>query len=98
CSFVLDDLTSVEKLHNLNMSEAIKSKDEDFLLLFKDTGNEKIPASLMKLKGELATNVQELTEKTILGIYRERNGQIEQLAINDDYVKDDGKEMLSVLK
>ncbi|MEI4413431.1 PBECR4 domain-containing protein [Streptococcus anginosus] len=97
-SFVLDDLTSVEKLHNLNMSEAIKSKDEDFLLLFKDTGNEKIPASLMKLKGELATNVQELTEKTILGIYRERNDQIEQLAINDDYVKDDGKEMLSVLK
>ncbi|WP_270537991.1 PBECR4 domain-containing protein [Streptococcus anginosus] len=97
-SFVLDDLTSVEKLHNLNMSEAIKSKDEDFLLLFKDAGDEKIPASLMKLKGELATNVQDLAEKTILGIYRERNGQIEQLAINDDYVKDDGKEMLSVLK
>lgn len=97
-SFVLDDLTSVEKLHNLNMSEAIKSKDEDFLLLFKDAGDEKIPASLMKLKGELATNVQDLAEKTILGIYRERNGQIEQLAINDDYVKDDGEEMLSVLK
>lgn len=97
-SFVLDDLTSVEKLHNLNMSEAIKSKDEDFLLLFKDAGDEKIPASLMKLKGELATNVQDLAEKTILGIYRERNGQIEQLAINDDYVKDNGEEMLSVLK
>lgn len=97
-SFVLDDLTSVEKLHNLNMSEAIKSKDEDFLLLFKDAGDEKIPASLMKLKGELATNVQDLAEKTILGIYRERNSQIEQLAINDDYVKDDGEEMLSVLK
>ena len=97
-SFVLDDLTSVEKLHNLNISEAIKSKDEDFLLLFKDAGDEKIPASLMKLKGELATNVQDLPEKTILGIYRERNGQIEQLAINDDYVKDDGEEMLSVLK
>ena len=97
-SFVLDDLTSVEKLHNLNMSEAIKSKDEDFLLLFKDAGDEKIPASLMKLKGELATNVQDLAEKTILGIYRERNGQIEQLAINNDYVKDDGEEMLSVLK
>lgn len=97
-SFVLNDLTSVEKLHNLNMSEAIKSKDEDFLLLFKDAGDEKIPASLMKLKGKLATNVQDLAEKTILGIYRERNGQIEQLAINDDYVKDDGEEMLSVLK
>ena len=40
-SFVLDDLSSVEKLHNLNMSEAIKAKDEDFLLLFKDIGDEK---------------------------------------------------------
>ena len=97
-SFVLDDLSSVEKLHNLNMSEAIKAKDEDFLLLFKDIGNEKIPASLMKLKGELATNVKSLDEKIILGVYRERDGYIEQLSINEEYVQDGGKKMLSVLK
>ena len=97
-SFVLDDLSSVEKLHNLNMSEAIKAKDEDFLLLFKDIGDEKIPASLMKLKGELATNVKLLDEKIILGVYRERDGHIEQLSINEEYVKDKGAEMLSVLK
>ena len=97
-SFVLDDLSSVEKLHNLNMSEAIKAKDEDFLLLFKDIGDEKIPASLMKLKGELATNVKSLDEKIILGVYRERGGHIEQLSINEEYVKDKGAEMLSVLK
>ncbi|QKL33771.1 PBECR4 domain-containing protein [Streptococcus mitis] len=97
-SFVLDDLSSVEKLHNLNMSEAIKAKDEDFLLLFKDIGDEKIPASLMKLKGELETNVKLLDEKIILGVYRERDGQIEQLSINEEYVKDKGAEMLSVLK
>lgn len=97
-SFVLDDLSSVEKLHNLNMSEAIKAKDEDFLLLFKDIGDEKIPASLMKLKGELATNVKSLDEKIILGVYRERDGHIEQLSINEEYVKDNGAEMLSVLK
>ena len=97
-SFVLDDLSSVEKLHNLNMSEAIKAKDEDFLLLFKDIGDEKIPASLMKLKGELATNVKSLDEKIILGVYRERGGHIEQLSINEEYVKDNGAEMLSVLK
>lgn len=97
-SFVLDDLSSVEKLHNLNMSEAIKAKDEDFLLLFKDIGDEKIPASLMKLKGELATNVKSLDEKIILGVYRERDGHIEQLSINEEYVKDKGAEMLSVLK
>ena len=97
-SFVLDDLSSVEKLHNLNMSEAIKAKDEDFLLLFKDIGDEKIPASLIKLKGELATNVKSLDEKIILGVYRERDGHIEQLSINEEYVKDKGAEMLSVLK
>ena len=97
-SFVLDDLSSVEKLHNLNMSEAIKAKDEDFLLLFKDIGDEKIPASLMKLKGELATNVKSLDEKIILGVYRERDGHIEQLSINEEYVKDKGAEMLSVLR
>lgn len=97
-SFVLDDLSSVEKLHNLNMSEAIKAKDEDFLLLFKDIGGEKIPASLMKLKGELATNVKSLDEKIILGVYRDRDGHIEQLSINEEYVKDNGAEMLSVLK
>ena len=97
-SFVLDDLSSVEKLHNLNMSEAIKAKDEDFLLLFKDIGDEKIPASLMKLKGELGTNVKLLDEKIILGVYREREGHIEQLSINEEYVKDKGAEMLSVLK
>ena len=97
-SFVLDDLSSVEKLHNLNMSEVIKAKDEDFLLLFKDIGDEKIPASLMKLKGELATSVKLLDEKIILGVYRERDGHIEQLSINEEYVKDNGAEMLSVLK
>ena len=97
-SFVLDDLSSVEKLHNLNMSEAIKAKDEDFLLLFKDIGDEKIPDSLMKLKGELATNIKSLDEKIILGVYRERDGHIEQLSINEEYVKDKGAEMLSVLK
>lgn len=97
-SFVLDDLSSVEKLHNLNMSEAIKAKEEDFLLLFKDIGDEKIPASLMKLKGELETNVKLLDEKIILGVFRERDGHIEQLSINEEYVRDKGAEMLSVLK
>ena len=52
----------------------------------------------MKLKGELETNVKLLDEKIILGVYRERDGQIEQLSINEEYVKDKGAEMLSVLK
>ncbi|MGT2755472.1 PBECR4 domain-containing protein [Streptococcus ovis] len=97
-SFVLNDLSSVEKLHRLDFSEAIKAKDEDFLLLFKDSDKGTVPASLMKLKGELATNVRGINEKVILGIYRERRGQIEQLSLNDDYIKDGGKQLLSLLQ
>lgn len=97
-SFVLDDLTSVEKLHNLNLSEAIKTKDDDFLLLFKDTEQGKFPASLMKLKGDLSLKINDIDDKIILGIYRERNGQIEQLSINNGFIKDGGKEMRSILE
>lgn len=97
-SFILDNLTSVEKLHKLDMSEALKSKDEDFLLLFKDAGEERIPASLMKIKGDLKTKVAAVDEKVILGIYRERSGIIDQLSINTEYVKDGGKEFLTILQ
>ncbi|HEM2818460.1 TPA: hypothetical protein U0628_002047 [Streptococcus suis] len=97
-SFILDNLTSVEKLHKLDMSEALKSKDEDFLLLFKDAGEERIPASLMKIKGDLKTKVAAVDEKVILGIYRERDGVIDQLSINQEYIKDGGREFLSILE
>lgn len=97
-SFVLNDLSSVEKLHRLDFSEAIKAKDEDFLLLFKDSDKGTVPASLMKLKGELAANIKGINEKVILGIYRERDGRIEQLSLNDDYIKDGGKQLLSLLQ
>lgn len=90
-SFVLDDISSVPKLHKLDMSKAIKSSDEDFLLLFKDVGELQVPASLMKLKGELLTNVQATSQKIILGIYRERDGKVEQLSINEELIKDGGK-------
>ncbi|MGT2714818.1 PBECR4 domain-containing protein, partial [Streptococcus pluranimalium] len=97
-SFVLDDISSVSKLHQLDMSKAIKSSDEDFLLLFKDVGELQVPASLMKLKGELLTNVQATSQKIILGIYRERNGNIEQLSINEELIKDGGKTLYDEVK
>ncbi|HEM3629759.1 TPA: toprim domain-containing protein [Streptococcus suis] len=97
-SFILNDLSSVEKLNRLNFSEAIQSKDEDFLLLFRESENGTVPASLMKLKGELATSVQDINEKVVLGVYRERGGIIEQLSIHPDYVKDGGQSMMTVLQ
>ena len=97
-SFVLDNLDEVRIAQRLNFSEAIKSKDEDFLLLFKDIGEERVPASLMKIKKDLKVDVEKTDEKVILGIFRERNGHIEQLSINEDYIKDGGKELQSIMK
>ncbi|WP_449451887.1 PBECR4 domain-containing protein, partial [Streptococcus suis] len=97
-SFILNDLSSVEKLNRLNFSEAIQSKDEDFLLLFRESENGTVPASLMKLKGELSTSIRGINEKVVLGVYRERDGIIEQLSIHPDYVKDGGQSMMTVLQ
>ena len=97
-SFVLDNLDEVRVAQRLNFSEAIKSKDEDFLLLFKDIGDERVPASLMKIKRDLRVDVEKTKEKVILGVFRERDGHIEQLSINVDYVKDRGNELQTILK
>lgn len=97
-SFVLDNLDEVRIAQRLNFSEAIKSKDEDFLLLFKDIGEERVPASLMKINRDLKVDVEKTKEKVILAVFRERDGNIEQLSINEDYVKDRGNELQSILK
>ena len=97
-SFVLDNLDEVRIAQRLNFSEAIKSKDEDFLLLFKDIGEERVPASLMKIKKDLKVDVEKTKEKVILAVFRERDGNIEQLSINEDYVKDRGNELQTILK
>ncbi|WP_261987987.1 PBECR4 domain-containing protein [Streptococcus suis] len=97
-SFYFDDLSDVPKLHSLNMDKAIKSGDEDIVLALRTVDGETFPASLMKLRSGLRNQLDNAEEKTILGIYRERDGVIEQLSINDEYVKDEGREFLSILE
>ena len=97
-SFVFNDLSSVKKFNNLDLSKAIRPEDTDLLLLFKEKEFTHVPASLMRVKGDLSKQLEDIDTGTILGVYRERDGQIEQLSINDEYVKDGGEGMLSVLK
>ena len=97
-SFVFNDLSSVKKFNNLDLSKAIRPEDTDLLLLFKEKEFTHVPASLMRVKGNLSKQLEDIDTGTILGVYRERDGQIEQLSINDEYVKDGGEEMLSVLR
>ena len=97
-SFVFNDLSSVKKFNNLDFSKAIRPEDTDLLLLFKEKEFTHVPASLMRVKGDLSKQLEDIDTGTILGVYRERDGHIEQLSINEEYVKDKGAEMLSVLK
>lgn len=97
-SFVFNDLSSVKKFNNLDLSKAIRPEDTDLLLLFKEKEFTHVPASLMRVKGDLSKQLEDIDTGTILGVYRERDGQIEQLSINDEYVKDGGEEMLFVLR
>jgi len=97
-SFVFNDLSSVKKFNNLDLSKAIRPEDTDLLLLFKKKEFTHVPASLMRVKGDLSKQLEDIDTGTILGVYRERDGHIEQLSINEEYVKDGGEEMLSILK
>lgn len=97
-SFVFNDLSSVKKFNNLDLTKAIRPEDTDLLLLFKEKEFTHVPASLMRVKGDLSKQLEDIDTGTILGVYRERDGHIEQLSINEEYVKDGGEEMLSVLK
>lgn len=98
-SFVFNDLSAVEKLDNLDLSKAIVPEDNDLLVLFKDNPKDGlIPSSLMRIKGKLSESLEKIDSHAILGVYRERDGQIEQLSINEEYIKDGGQEMLSILE
>ena len=97
-SFVLDNLEEVRTAKRLNLSEAIKSKDEDFLLLFKDIGEERVPASLMKIKGDIKADLSKTDEKIILGVIIEKDGKVNIHRVNEDYVKDGGLEMKSIVE
>ncbi|MGT2906519.1 PBECR4 domain-containing protein [Streptococcus dentiloxodontae] len=100
-SFYFDQLQDLQRFERIDVSKAIQSDDEDLLLAFRTEENQEgdysYPVSLQKVKGGLKTDIATKDHKAILGIYREKDGQLEQLSINDEYVKDNGAEMLSVL-
>ena len=98
-SFYFGDLSDVEKFHSLNLGKAIRSNDQDVLLAFRTVDDTVLPASLMRLRKSLNLLLDQTNqEKIILGVFRERDGHIDQLSINEEYVKDKGAEMLSVFK
>ena len=97
-SFYFDDLTDLRR-YDGRFDSLIKSDDKDIILLFKELEEENyIPISVFKSRTKLTKELETVDKTPILGVFRERDGQIEQLSINEEYVKDGGEEMLSILK
>ena len=97
-SFYFDDLTNLRR-YDGRFDSLIKSDDKDIILLFKELEEENyIPISVFKSRTKITKELDTVDKTPILGVFRERDGQIEQLSINNEYVKDGGEEMLSILK
>jgi len=97
-SFYFDDLTDLRR-YDGRFDSLIKSDDKDIILLFKELEEENyIPISVFKSRTKLTKELETVDKTPILGVFRERDGQIERLSINEEYVKDGGEEMLSILK
>lgn len=96
-SFVFNDLSEVEKFNRIDLSQAIKTNDEDLLLAIRDVDGVGIPASVMRMKEKLSESLQG-KENIVLAVYRQRDGQLDQLFINEEYVRDGGKRFEDILK
>ena len=97
-SFYFDDLTSLRR-YNGRFDSLIKSDDKDIILLFKEIEEENyIPVSVFQSRARLVEELETADKTPIIAVFRERNGHIEQLSINEDYIKDGGKELQSIMK
>lgn len=97
-SFYFDDLTNLRR-YNGRFDSLIKSDDKDIILLFKELEEENyIPVSVFQSRARLVKELETADKTPILAVFRERDGRIEQLSINEDYIKDGGKELQSIMK
>lgn len=97
-SFYFDQLQNITRYTD-RFDSLIKSNDKDIMVLFKATDeNGIVPTSIFKSRETLEKELEAANKNEIIGIYRERDGRVEQIAINDEYVKDNGEEMLSILQ
>ena len=97
-SFYFDDLTNLRR-YNGRFDSLIKSDDKDIILLFKELEEENyIPVSVFQSRARLVKELETVDKTPILAVFRERDGRIEQLSINEDYIKDGGKELQSIME
>lgn len=97
-SFYFDNLQGIERYQG-RFDSLIKADDKDIMLLFRaDTEDGTVPVSVFKARKILNSELEQATKNEIIGIYRERDGVIEEIALNHEKVTDNGKVMMEILK
>lgn len=97
-SFYFNNLQDIERYQG-RFDSLIKADDKDIMLLFRaDTEDGTVPVSVFKARKILNTELEQATKNEIIGIYRERDGVIEEIALNHEKVTDGGKAMMETLK
>ncbi|OHX26948.1 hypothetical protein BKX95_07620 [Streptococcus iniae] len=96
-SFIFDDLSEVERMNRLDLAKAIRTEDRDVLIAFRNVDGEFFPASLMKVTNKLESDLSIASNKAILGIISEKNGQVNVLSINNQYITDGGQALKDMI-
>ncbi|HES1592692.1 TPA: toprim domain-containing protein [Streptococcus pyogenes] len=98
-SFVFDDLSSVEKFQRLDANKAIITDNEQLILAFRFDDGNFYPATLLKPTKALNIQLNETNqEKIVLGVFIEKDGLVKTHKVNEDYIKDGGNELKSIIE
>ena len=96
-SFYFNDLQNIDRYKG-RFDSLIKADDKDIMLLFRsNTEDGTVPVSVFKARKILNTELKQATKNEIIGIYRERDGVIEKIALNHEKVIDNGRTMVETL-
>lgn len=96
-AFTFNDLSSVEKFRRLDLEKGITPENKDLILALKMDDNFAVPASLMKLTHKTYQTI-ESSQRMVLGVFAEKDGNLKTVSVNRDFVKDEGKQMLDILR
>ncbi|HES5737996.1 TPA: toprim domain-containing protein [Streptococcus pyogenes] len=97
-AFYFDDLQDLRR-YNGRFDSLLKTDDKDIMLLFRVTEQDgRIPVSLWEARSSHLRELKQTTKNEIVAIYREREGKVEQIAINESVIKDGGKEIEAIVE
>ncbi|HEO6299846.1 TPA: toprim domain-containing protein [Streptococcus agalactiae] len=96
-AFYFDNLNDINR-YSGRFDSLIKSDDKDIMLLFRATEKDGIlPVSVWEAREIHINELNQAKKNEIIAIYREREGRLEQIAINDYFIQDQGKELQTIL-